>query len=140
MRAERDNRTAPSVAWRKHRDVMAFVGGRCRACGTVQFPKARACVNPECRAFDTQEDYGLAETRGKVKTFTEDWLAFTRSPPHVYGNVAVDAGCNVFTEFSDTAAGELAVGAAVRFVFRIKDFDALRGFRRYFWKATPVRN
>ena len=39
MRAERDNRTAPSVAWRKHRDVMAFVGGRCRACGTVQFPK-----------------------------------------------------------------------------------------------------
>jgi 3-hydroxy-3-methylglutaryl CoA synthase len=140
MRAERDNRTALSVAWRKHREVMAFVGGRCRACGTVQFPKARACVNPECRAFDTQDDHGLAETRGTVKTFTEDWLAFTRSPPHVYGNVATDAGCNVFTEFADTAAGELAVGSAVRFVFRIKDFDTARGFRRYFWKATPVRN
>jgi hypothetical protein len=22
-------------------------------------------------------------------------------------------------------------------LFRIKDFDALRNFRRYFWKATP---
>ena len=140
LRAERDNRTAQSVAWRKHRDIMAFVGGRCRTCATVQFPRARACVNPECRAFDTQDDYPLAETHGKVKTFTEDWLAFTRSPPHIYGNVAVDVGCNVFTEFSDTAAGELSIGAAVRFVFRIKDFDAVRGFRRYFWKATPVRN
>jgi 3-hydroxy-3-methylglutaryl CoA synthase len=140
LRAERDNRTAPSVAWRKHRDVTAFTGGRCRACGTVQFPKARACVNPECRAFDTQDDHALAEARGKVKTFTEDWLAFTRSPPHVYGNVAIDDGCNVFTEFCDTAAGELAVGAAVRFMFRVKDLDAVRGFRRYFWKATPVRS
>ena len=24
--------------------------------------------------------------------------------------------------------------------FRIKDFDAVRSFHRYFWKATPVRN
>jgi 3-hydroxy-3-methylglutaryl CoA synthase len=140
IRAERDNRTAASVAWRKHRDVTAFVGGRCRACGTVQFPQSRACVNPECRAFDTQDPRPLAETHGTVKTFTEDWLAFTRSPPHIYGNVALDAGCNVFTEFSDTSPGELSVGAPVRFVFRIKDVDGLRGFRRYFWKATPVRH
>jgi 3-hydroxy-3-methylglutaryl CoA synthase len=140
MRAERDNRTAQSVAWRRHRDVTAFVGGRCATCGTVQFPRARACVNPECRAFETQAPYPLAESHGKVKTFTEDWLAFTRSPPHIYGNVAVDAGCNVFTEFTDTAAGELGVGAPVRFVFRIKDIDGVRDFRRYFWKATPVRS
>ena len=33
-------------------------------------------------------------------------------------------------------AGELEVGTRVRFVFRIKDVDAVRGFRRYFWKAT----
>jgi hypothetical protein len=25
-------------------------------------------------------------------------------------------------------------------VYRIKDFDKQRGFRRYFWKATPVRS
>jgi hypothetical protein len=25
-------------------------------------------------------------------------------------------------------------------VYRIKDFDKQRGFRRYFWKATPVRD
>jgi 3-hydroxy-3-methylglutaryl CoA synthase len=140
MRAERDNRTAQTVAWRKHRDVTAFIGGKCSRCGTVQFPKSRACVNPQCRAFDTQVEHPLADSGGRVKTFTEDWLAVTRSPPHVYGNVALDDGANVFAEFADTPAGALAVGTPVRFVFRIKDVDALRGFHRYFWKATPVRN
>jgi len=27
----------------------------------------------------------------------------------------------------------------VEMVFRIKDVDDLRGFKRYFWKATPVQ-
>lgn len=138
MRAERDNRTSQSAAWRRHRDVTAFIGGRCRACGTVQFPKMPGCVNPECRALHTQDDHPLADTAGSVKTYTEDWLAYTRSPPLVYGNVAFEAGGNVFIEFADTPAGTLEVGAPTRFVFRIKDFDRLRGFRRYAWKATPA--
>ncbi|MGB7737850.1 MAG: hypothetical protein WBM03_01955, partial [Steroidobacteraceae bacterium] len=140
MRAERDNRTAQPAAWRRHRDLTAFFGGQCRACGTVQFPLARACVNPECRAFDTQDPVQLAEKHGRMKTFTEDWLAVTRSPPHVYGNVELEGGGNVFIEFTDVRPGEASVGLAVRFVFRIKDFDGVRGFRRYFWKATPVRS
>ena len=140
MRAERDNRTAQPAAWRHHRDVTAFFGGQCSACGTVQFPLARACVNPQCRAFDTQSPVQLAEKLGRVKTYTEDWLAVTRSPPHVYGNVELDGGGNVFIEFTDVRPGEVSVGQPVRFVFRVKDFDKVRGFRRYFWKATPVRS
>ncbi len=140
MRAERDNRTAQSAYWRRHRDVTGFVGGRCGACGTVQFPRSRACVNPACRAFDTQSEHRLAELPGRVKTFTEDWLAYTPSPPHVYGNVELAGGGNVFIEFTDVAAGEVAVGAPLRFVFRLKDVDRVRGFRRYFWKATLARD
>ncbi len=105
----------------------------------MQFPRARACVNPACRAFDTQVAHPLAEVRGREKTFTEDWLAYSPSPPHVYGNVELEGGGNAFIEFTDVAAGELAVGAPVRFVFRVKDVDRVRGFRRYFWKATPAR-
>jgi uncharacterized OB-fold protein len=139
LRAERDNRTAQAVAWRRHREVTAFIGGRCSSCGTVQFPKSQACVNPDCRAVHVLEDHPLAEAAARVKTYTEDWLAYTRSPPLVYGNVSFDDGGNVYAEFADTGPGELAVGAPVRFVFRIKDFDELRRFRRYAWKATPVR-
>ena len=138
MRGERDNRTAQSVAWRKRRTVTAFIGGRCRDCNTVQYPLTRACVNPACRAFDTQEEFPLADSPAKVKTFTEDWLAFTPAPPLVYGNVAFAAGGNAFIEFTDATPGDTAVGQPVRFVFRLKDRDVLRGFHRYFWKAVPV--
>jgi len=140
MRAERDNRTSQAAAWRRHRDVTAFVGGRCSACGTIQFPRSQACVNPDCLAFNTQKDHALAESTAHVKTFTEDWLAFTRAPPLVYGNVTFDVGGNLYTEFTDTLPGELAIGMPVRFAFRVKDFDSTRAFRRYAWKATPSRN
>lgn len=136
MRAERDNRTAHTVAWRKARQVDALVGGKCRVCGTVQFPKFRVCVNPECRETDTLDDYRLAESTGRVKTFTEDWQAYSPRPPYIYGNVQFEAGGNLLMEFTDLEAGELAVGDTVRFEYRVKDVDALRGFRRYFWKAV----
>jgi uncharacterized OB-fold protein len=58
----------------------------------------------------------------------------------VYGNVELDGGGNVFIEFTDVRPGEVSVGQPVRFVFRVKDFDGVRGFRRYFWKATSVRS
>lgn len=138
MRAERDNRTAQSVAWRKRRATTAFVGGRCARCNTVQFPLTRVCVNPDCRVTDTQQEYRFADSRGRVKTFTEDWQAYSARPPYIYGNVGFIEGGNLFMEFTDLAAGELAVGDEVRFFFRIKDVDKLRGFRRYFWKAAKA--
>ena len=136
MRAERDHRTAQSAAWRKHRELAAFIGGRCAACGTVQFPKSRVCVNPDCRRTDTQAGERLAQTTGRVRSFTEDWQAYTPHPPYIYGNIGLEAGGNLLMELTDVEPGELAVGAAVRFVFRIKDFDRQRAYRRYFWKAT----
>jgi uncharacterized OB-fold protein len=54
--------------------------------------------------------------------------------------VSFDVGGNLYTEFTDTLPGELAIGMPVRFVFRVKDFDRARAFRRYAWKATPARN
>ena len=138
MRAERDNRTAHSTAWRKHRMLDAFVGGRCGSCGAVQFPKSRVCVNPECRATDTQQDHPLAQGSGRVKTFTEDWQAYSARPPYIYGNVAFADGGNLLMEFTDLDSGELAVGDTVRFAFRIKDVDRQRGFKRYFWKAVKT--
>jgi 3-hydroxy-3-methylglutaryl CoA synthase len=136
MRAERDNRSAQSVMWRKERQVTGFVGGRCASCGTQQFPRTRVCVNPQCRLTDTQADCRLADLKGRVKSFTEDWQAYTPRPPAIYGNVEFEGGGNLLMEFTDAESGELEVGMPVRFVFRIKDVDRLRAFRRYFWKAT----
>lgn len=138
MRAERDNRTAMSVYYRKRRGINTFIGGRCDSCETIQFPIAKLCVNPDCGAYQTQQEYCLQNESAQVKSFTEDWLAHSTNPPLKYGNVQFDNGANVMMEFTDFEVGELAVGVAVTPRFRIKDIDELRGFRRYFWKAAPA--
>jgi 3-hydroxy-3-methylglutaryl CoA synthase/uncharacterized OB-fold protein len=139
MRAEMDNKTALTAAYRESGAITRFEGGQCARCATLQFPRMRVCVNPQCRALDTQSPKSLADAPARVLSHTSDWLAYSPSPPFQFGHVDFEAGARVLMEFTDTDADELRVGLPVRMVFRIKDFDTKRGFRRYFWKATPVR-
>lgn len=139
MRAEMDNKTALTAAWREEGRVAHFEGGRCSKCGTVQFPSTRLCVNPACRAEDSQQPVSLADVPAKVMSHTSDFLAYTPDPPFQFGHIDFEGGGRVLMEFADTAEGELQVGLPLRMVYRVKEFDAKRGFRRYFWKATPVR-
>jgi hydroxymethylglutaryl-CoA synthase len=140
MRSEMDNKTALTAAWREHERVAHFEGGRCRKCGTVQFPGTRTCVNPDCNAQDSQDPFSLADVPAHALSHTSDFLAYTPHPPFQFGHIDFEGGGRVLMEFTDTAPDELHSGLAVRMVFRIKEFDSKRGFRRYFWKATPVRN
>lgn len=136
LRAERDNRTSQSAFYRRRKDITGMVGGRCTACGTLQYPRSQVCV--KCGVMDSQQDESLSGLRGRVKSYTEDWLAYTPLPPYIYGNVEFPDGANCMLEFTDFEPGQAQVGAPVRMVFRIKDFDARRHFRRYFWKPAPV--
>ena len=136
MRAEFDKKTALSVLWRKRDMIYGLVGGKCKVCGTVQFPRSQVCV--KCGELDTQQPESLSGLVGRVKSYTEDWLAYTPLPPYIYGNVEYDGGANCMLEFTDFAPGAVQVGSAVRMVFRIKDFDTRRSFRRYFWKPAPL--
>ncbi len=138
IRAERDNRTSLSAFNRHRKTVTGFIGGKCTVCGTPQFPKGPACVNPNCRSFGTLEDEPFKDKIGHIRSFTEDWLAISANPPLMYGNVGFDDGGVIMMEFTDFEPGELKVGMPVRFVFRIKDKDPKRSFRRYFWKAAPA--
>lgn len=140
MRAEMDNKTALTAAWREQGRIAHFEGGRCKHCGTVQFPSTRLCVNPDCNAQDSQDVCSLAEVPARVLSHTSDFLAYTPHPPFQFGHIDFEGGGRVLMEFTDTAPDELRSGLPVRMVFRIKEFDQNRGFRRYFWKATPARN
>ena len=139
MRAEMDNKTALTAAWRDHGRIAHFEGGKCRHCGTVQFPSGRLCVNPACNAQDSQTPVSLNDARAHVLSHTSDFLAYTPNPPFQFGHIDFDDGGRVLMEFTDTDQGELTSGLPVRMVYRIKEYDAKRGYRRYFWKATPVR-
>jgi 3-hydroxy-3-methylglutaryl CoA synthase/uncharacterized OB-fold protein len=140
MRAEMDNKPALTAAWRDHARTERFEGGRCERCGTVQFPLSRLCVNPECKAQDTQKALSFIDRPARVLSHTSDFLAYTPAPPFQFGHIDFEGGGRVLMEFADTDREELSVGLPLRMVYRIKDLDAARGFRRYFWKATPVRS
>ena len=49
IRAEVPSQTAMTVLWRNRKMLLGMVGGKCKKCGTPQFPKMDICVNPECR-------------------------------------------------------------------------------------------
>lgn len=137
MRAERDNRTAHAAFYRHRESVTAFVGARCQACDTPQFPRKPMCANPECRRAGHLVPERFADKTASVKSFTEDWLALSYNPPLMYGNVQFEGGGIATMEFTDFNPGELAVGTPLTMQFRIKDSDQRRGFKRYCWKAAP---
>jgi hydroxymethylglutaryl-CoA synthase len=139
MRAEMDNKPALTAAWRDHARTERFEGGECASCSTIQFPRSRLCVNPVCKAQDTQKPISFVDRPARALSHTSDFLGYTPAPPFQFGHIDFEGGGRVLMEFADTDREELAVGLPLRMVYRIKDLDAARGFRRYFWKATPVR-
>lgn len=137
LRADEDKWTALSALHRNRDFLTAFMGGRCTQCGTLQIPKSRVCVNPNCGAHNTQEDEPFADKPAHIMSWTADRLAYSIDPPAHYGMVQFDGGGRLMSDFTDVDEGSVAVDMPVRMVFRIKDRDEERGFVRYFWKAAP---
>lgn len=139
IRAEVDKNTGLSTLYRNRKMSQRMVGGKCTKCGTAQFPKSKMCVNENCGAVDTQEDYPFADRTGSMNSYTADRLTFSPDPPAYYGMIQFEEGGRLMSDFTDIDPNEeLEVGMKMKMVFRVKDFDYKRGFRRYFWKATPV--
>ena len=138
MRAETDRQTPLSTLYRRKDMLTALVGGKCTRCGTVQFPRSNVCVNPNCGAFHSQEDYSFAERLARIVTWTADGLTFSPDPPLHYGIVQFDEGGRFMAEFTDVDVGGVEVGMPMRMMFRIKEHDSARGFKKYFWKAAPA--
>ena len=139
MRGEQDKKTALSTSYRYRKALLAFVGGRCKVSGDVHFPPTRLSYTPGSPQLDTQEPYPMAERTGHVLSWSAEYLSSDMSPPHQYGQVDFVGGGRVLMDFTDVQNGDIDTGKEVEMVFRIKDIDDLRGFKRYFWKATPVQ-
>jgi len=138
IRAEAPTQTALTVLWRRRKMLTGLVGGKCRECGTAQFPKTQVCVNPDCVAHHSQDEYEFADIPAKIKTFTGDLLAVSMEPPHKYGMIQFEGGGRFMADFTDCKLEELKVGLPVRMEFRKRTEDMERGFVNYFWKAVPV--
>lgn len=140
-RAERepDRRPAPvrpsaPFAARNAAFKFGFVGGRCRDCGTVQFPASRICLR--CGALDGFEAVPAAGQQARIVTFTADRLTPSPSPPVVSAVLDLVSGGRVQCELTEVAAEDAAVGALVVLTFRL--LRTVDGIRNYFWKARPI--
>ena len=139
LRSEVDKQTGLTTHFRNKQMILGLIGGECTACGTLQFPKSNICVNPNCNAVDSQDDHPFSSKVGKLNSYTADRLTYSMDPPAYYGMIQFDEGGRGMLDFTDVEPGrDLQVGEPMRMMFRVKDYDTKRGFRRYFWKATPV--
>lgn len=134
-RGEVDKQTYLSGYNRRKDLLTGFAGGKCRQCGTVQIPREKYCVNPECNALESQEYYSFSNKEGVVSTWTADRLTFDWSPPAYFGMVQFEGGGKIMMDFTEVEEGGIDSGSKVSVHFRIRQFDPARGFRKYFWKA-----
>lgn len=137
MRGERDTKTALSALRRESAAITGLIAGKCRKTGVIQFPPTRLSVSPNETSLDSFDPYPLAEKPARVVSFSADRLSFSLHPPAYVGLIDFDGGGRMPVQFTDIGTDGLNAGDRMRMVFRIKDFDEHRGFRRYFWKAQP---
>ncbi len=137
IRAEAPVQTTMTALWRNRKMILGLVGGKCRDCGTAQYPPADLCVNPACGHLGTQDDYEFANIKARVRSFTGDLLAVSVDPPAIYGMVQFEGGGRLMMDFTDSELNDIKIGMPVKMSFRRRVVDTVRGFSQYFWKAVP---
>ncbi len=134
--------TSMSAQWREHSSALPLYGVKCKKCGTPQLflshtsTRARICV--ECFAKDEFEPYRFADKRGKVASFSHDYLAGGIDPPTTATVVDFIGGGRGLFNMVDRDPEECKVGMDVEMTFRKMRYTL--GVHTYFWKCKPVRD
>jgi len=121
------------VMFRDRKELLPLYGGRCPKCSTVQFPKHRVCI--ECAHAGGLEDVKLSH-RGKLFTFTNDYLFESPDPPTTHAVVDLDAGGRLYCQLTDCEAERVEIDMSLELTFR--RIHEGGGFNNYFWKARPA--
>jgi len=121
------------VLFRDRKELLPLYGGRCPKCGTVQFPKHRVCI--ECAHPGGLEDVKLAR-RGRLFTFTNDYLFESPDPPTTHAVIDLEGGGRLYCQLTDCEAERVEIDMPLELVFR--RIHGGGGFNNYFWKARPA--
>jgi hydroxymethylglutaryl-CoA synthase len=124
--------STPVVLFRDRKQLLPFYGGRCKACGTVQYPQHRVCI--ECSDRSGLEPVKLQRT-GKVFTYVVDHVADSPDSPVASAVIDLDGGGRVLMEITDCAHDKVEIDMPVELTFR-RYHDGF-GMKNYFWKARP---
>lgn len=125
--------TSLALLWREQKQDLGLWGLRCRRCGTIMFPRRRVCL--KCRAKDDFDDIKLSR-RGKIVTFTAEYMPPVPDIPLGQAVVDLDGGGRMLVQATDCEPEQLKIGQPVELVFRM--LHESKGFYNYFWKCRPI--
>jgi len=125
--------SSPVALFRDRRELLPLRGGRCPACGAVQFPKHRVCI--ECAHTGGLAEVALAR-RGTLFTFTNDYMMETPDPPTTHAVIDLDGGGRLYCQLTDTEPERVEIDMPLELTFRRMHEGG--GFNNYFWKARPA--
>ncbi|MBS4021433.1 MAG: OB-fold domain-containing protein [Dethiobacter sp.] len=132
-RRPRQERSSLPDYFRNFAKNYALYGCKCTDCNTAQFPPTRVCV--QCQSIDRMESYRFYGRKGKVVTFTVDYLTDSPDPPGVVVVVDFEGGGRMFCNLADCDLDKIQVGIEVEMSFR--KLFTVDGVQTYFWKAIP---
>ena len=125
-----------SVSWREQGAILKLHGSKCKQCGAVAYPVQRICE--KCYSKDKYEEVRIAEMKGKVFTFSRDYLAGRSDDPIICQTVVeMDNGMRFYGLMTDCDPGKVELGMPVELVFR-RIYEGA-GFHNYYWKVRPAR-
>jgi 3-hydroxy-3-methylglutaryl CoA synthase len=131
-----------AAEWRERRLGLPLYGVKCLKCGTVQLymrgTSMRAHVCLQCQAKDSFEPYRFADKKGKVVSFSHDFLGGGIDPPATRTVVDFEGGGRGLFDMVDRDPAECKVGMDVEMTFR--KVRSAPGSNVYFWKCKPVRD
>ena len=126
---------APPALWREHEQNVRLYGVKCKACGSTQYPPQNICT--KCHAKDRFEKIRLSDKKGKLFTYSVDYLTWSPEMPSITSIVDFEGGGRMQCLMADTGKDELSVAMPLEMSFRKLDFR--EGINVYSWKSVPVR-
>jgi 3-hydroxy-3-methylglutaryl CoA synthase/uncharacterized OB-fold protein len=108
-------------------------GSLCPQCGMLQFPIAKVCAS--CHHHGGLVEKPLAR-RGRLFTFTKDFLYNAPVEPTVMAVVDLEGGGRFLCQMTDVDPAAVEIGMEVELVLRRMREGA--GDHYYYWKCRPV--
>lgn len=131
-----------SVAAKREYDrSISLHGSRCKACGYIQYPPQRICTH--CRTKDQMESYSFVGKRGKIFTYTLDYITPRAEVPIPTVEVDFEEGGRIQAYMTEVDPDQITVGLPVEMTFRRytlwEEVGLREGVYLYFWEAKSPR-
>ena len=129
-------RASQPMYFRDQMKNLPLYGSKCTECGEVAFPMTKVCA--KCNSMNKTEPYRIYGHKGKIVTFTCDFLSTIPDLPEITAVIDFEGGGRMVCNLVDSDYKTLKAGMEVEMVFRKVTTSA--GIGIYHWKSSLVHS